>query len=462
MRGMGKKLLLSVMCVLWLPVLSGCVFKTVDTLYALPILPKEYSNLQVTIEGAMKELGAEYAAINYGSHTSTVQLLDLNGDGEQELAAVFLRVTSAPEKPMRVCLFRRGSDDSYRMSHMLEGDGTSINSVAYEDLTGDGNRELIISWQMSAGVHILSAYSLSGTGSNELMNTVYNERYLVVDLDEDGSREILVLQQDSSGENSSRAEYYDYQNGVMVMASAAPLSNGMRDVVWTAAGRLADNRLGVYATLEVEQSGGPALVTDVLTLGDGLVNVTRDRDSGISQSTIRSYREVGVKDINNDSVLEIPWPVLVPPIDRESDASPSQYLINWQQVDSHGGLVVNCVTYHSTADGWYLTVPDGWVGNITVSREDGLSGWGERSVVFYHWPDLGQGKPEPFLTIYRLTGDNRNTRARLPGRSILYNDNSTIYCASLNTGVWDCGLDGDTLKEQFHIITTEWDAQLWD
>lgn len=458
--GMIRKLLLSVMCILWLSVLNGCVFKAVDTLYALPILPKEYSNLQATIEEAMREMGAEYAAINYGSHTSTVQLLDLNGDGEQELAAVFLRVTSATEKPMRVCFFRRGNDDSYQMSHVLEGDGTSINSVAYEDLTGDGTRELIISWQMSAGVHILSAYSLNGTGSNELMNTVYNERYLIIDMDEDGNREILVLQQDSRGENGSRAEYYDYQDSVMVMTSAAPLSTGMRDVVSVATGRLADNRSGVYVTLEVEQSSGPVLVTDVLTLGDGLVNVTRDPDSGLSLYTVRSYREVGVKDINNDSVLEIPWPVPLPSIDPESDAS--QYLINWQQVDSRGRMAVNSVTYHSTADGWYLTVPDGWAGNITVSREDGLSGWGERSVVFYYWPDSTQGDPEPFLTIYRLTGDNRNTRARLPGRSILYSDSSTIYCASLNTEVWDCSLDEETLTRQFHIITTEWAAQLWD
>ena len=101
--------------------LSGCIFKPVDDLYALPILPQEYRDLQNAIDDTMRELGAEYATINYGSSTSTIQLLDLDGDGEQETAAVFLRVTSAEEKPMRVCLFRQGADQTYRHRHQFCG-----------------------------------------------------------------------------------------------------------------------------------------------------------------------------------------------------------------------------------------------------------------------------------------------------------------------------------------------------
>ena len=115
--------------------LSGCMFQPVDRLYALPVLPQEYKDLQTTIDATMGELGAEYATINYGSNTSTIQLLDMDGDGEQETAAVFLRVTSAEEQPMRVCLFRQGGgreegDHTYRQVHMLSGEGNSINSVA--------------------------------------------------------------------------------------------------------------------------------------------------------------------------------------------------------------------------------------------------------------------------------------------------------------------------------------------
>lgn len=433
--------------------LSGCVFESVDNLYSLPMLPQEFSDLQATIESTMSELGAEYAAINYGSNTSTIQLVDLDGDGDQETAAVFLRVTSAEEKPMRVCLFRQGQDEVYRMSYMVEGDGNSINSVAYEDITGDGNQELIVSWQLGTGVHILSAYSLTSTGANELMQAAYNETYLVVDLDEDGNQELMIFLQDSTGEGNNRAEYYDYREGSMDMTASVPLSDGMRDVTSVKAGRMADEAFGVYVTMEVEDQ----MVTDVLTLDKGeLVNVTRDLERGVSLSTARTYTEVSVTDINNDRVLEVPNPVLLAPLDLESGQP--QYLIYWQQFDHTGVGKTNCVTYHSVTDGWYFMAPNGWsAANIVVARDDSLNIRGERAVVFYYWPDRSV-EPEKFLTIYRLTGSNRTTRARLSGRVTLATDSSAIYCALLNTEIWDCGVTEEELAQRFRLITAEWSS----
>ena len=439
--------------------LSGCVFQPVDKLYTLPVLPQEYKDLQTTIEATMSELGAEYATINYGSNTSTIQLLDMDGDGEQETAAVFLRVTSAEEQPMRVCLFRQGDgreegDHTYRQVHMLSGEGDSINSVAYEDLTGDGSREIIVSWQLSGGVHILSAYSLLGTEADQLMNTAYNESYIVADLNEDGRQEIMVFQQDSSGEGNNLAEYYEYQDGAMTITSVTALSDGMRDVVSSEVGRLADGRLGVYVAVELE--GG--ILTDILVLEkDGLVNVTRDIESGASLATARSYTEGGTTDINSDGVLEIPRPQLLTPLDPENDSA--QYLIYWQQFGSDGKGSTSCVTYHTVTDSWYLNLPNGWdPGNIAVSRDDSLSSRGERAVTFYYWPKREEGDPPPkkFLTVYRLTGSNRNARSKLADRFTLYTDSNATYCAVLDDGVWDCGLDQESIAQRFKLITVEW------
>lgn len=359
---------------------------------------------------------------------------------------------------MRVCLFRQDSGSVYRQIHMLSGEGNSINSVAYEDLTGDGSKEIIVSWQLSSGVHILSAYNLTGSEADELMNTTYSEAYMVVDLDRDGGQEILIFQQDSTGEGNNLAEYYDYQNGVMTMTAVAPLSDGMRDVASSAVGRLADGRLGVYVTLEIE--GGT--LTDILILErGGLKNVTRDVESGASKATARSYTEVPAADINNDGVLEIPRPRELTPLDAENSAV--QYFIYWQQFDSRGNGSTNCITYHSVTDGWYLTLPGGWdTGRISVARDDSLSIRGERAVVFYYWPDHEEGEeaePEKFLTIYRLTGSNRNARSKLFGRTTLYSDSTSVYCASLNSSVWDCGLDEGELGQRFKLITVEWANQ---
>ena len=76
--------------------------------------------------------------------------------------------------------------------------------MAYEDLTGDGSREIIVSWQLSTGVHSLSVHSFGVNSANELMSATYNEGYMTVDLDEDGGQELLVFQRDITGDPVSR------------------------------------------------------------------------------------------------------------------------------------------------------------------------------------------------------------------------------------------------------------------
>ena len=43
-------------------------------------------------------------------------------------------------------------------------------------------------------------------------------------------------------------------------------------------------------------------------------------------------------------------------------------------------------------------------------------------MTFYYWPKREEGDPPPkkFLTVYRLTGSNRNARSKLADRFTLY------------------------------------------
>ena len=457
---------------------AGCLFQSVDDLYILPALPEAYSGLEETVQDTMNELGAEYATISYGSNTSTVQLLDMDNDGSQETAVVFLRVTAAQEQPLRVCLFRRGNNGAFLKTHEISGDGASINSVAYEDLTGDGVEELIISWQMSARVHILTAHMIHATGAVELMNTTYNASYLVDHLDGNGEngKELLVLQQNSAAGQvgGNRAEYYRYQDGVMTMAYTAPLSDNIVEGISARVGLLSDGGGCVYVQGETDTG----VLTDILTLDqNGLHNVTRDESSGISSATFRATNDVTATDINADGILEIPLPVQVPSLEEAQEAArsnasgapeasttpapvrPAYYVIHWRQFNRRGVPATSCVTYHSATDGWYLMLPDSWPGNITVARDDGRSSRGERAVIFYYWPDGEGSEPTAFLTIYTLTGDNRESWANRPGRFTLHSDSTTIYAANLNESVWDCGVDQEQLIQRFHLITTAWSSE---
>jgi hypothetical protein len=65
-------------------------------------------------------------------------------------------------------------------------------------------------------------------------------------------------------------------------------------------------------------------------------------------------------------------------------------------------------------------------------------------------------KPQPFLTIYKLTGSNRVTRSKLGSRFILRTESDAIYAAEFSPCDWDCGLDEEGVRSRFSLIQTDW------
>ena len=76
-------------------------------------------------------------------------------------------------------------------------------------------------------------------------------------------------------------------------------------------------------------------------------------------------------------------------------------------------------------------------------------------MIFSHWRGEGQ-EPEPFLSIYRLTGSRRSTNAAQTGRFILQEEESVIYAAKFYDSQWDCGLDQADLLDRFVTISPSW------
>lgn len=452
-RGLLTAALVCGLCLL----LSGCFIQSMDEMYTIPRASEEYQNLDSVIKAVMNELGAEYAAPISGDNTQTIQLQDLDGNGDRETAVAFFRVNNA-EKPLKIYIFTRQPDESYLPTCVIEGEGTSIYAIRYEDLGGSPASEIIVSWQMSANVNTLCAYSISGREAVELMRSSYS-RCQITDMDRDNSKEVVLLQLDLSGETASRAELYDYDGSVMALTSSAPLSAGITEIKSVRRSNLVDSvpAIFVYSGYGDDRSQ----VVDVFALREGqLKNLLLDPETGITTEVMQYYIMSG-QDINNDTILEVPQSEPLPEYISSGatpPAAPNYWVLNWRQFDLEGNTIPVYTTYHNTSDGWYLILPDEWDGKITVSRRD-LSTTGERRVVFSRW-NGSDTEPTAFLTIYTLTGANRQYRATMGGRQILLNTGSTIYAYEFaTTEGWDCGLDGDGLAARFALIRTEWSTE---
>ena len=437
--------------------LSGCISQSGESMYALPQFPDKYLELQETITDVMKKLGAEYAAPSSGNNVQTIQLQDLDGDGQRESAVAFFRVANA-EKPLKLYVFKQSaSTNAYETEWVIEGEGTGIYSVAFEDLGGTKAKEIVVCWQISTKVQSLTAYSLQSDGDVvELMRSGYTKN-TVTDLDRDNDKEIVLVQMDAA-EGNSRAELYNYDNGLMVLTSSVPLSLQLTEIEAVKTGKLSNLAPALFISSNFGDNEGR--VTDVIALREGvLTNLTMDAATGMSISTIRYYadfQDANGKDINGDGILELPISEMLPPV---GSSSAPMYLLHWEQYGEDGAPNHVYTTFHCYDDGWYLILPESWQGVVTAARRDYSSSTiSERAVGFYYLQDEFS-TPEEFLTVYRLTGTNRSYRATIDERFILFESSDVIYAAKFRDIEWDCGLDSSELLGRFNRIKVDWSAE---
>ena len=374
-------------------VLSGCVFtKPEASLYRLPKLSGEYESLESQID-ALLSSGAEYAAPTSGSNLQSVQMIDLDGDGEEEAVAFFRRAND--KKPMKIYIFK-AAGDNYERYAVIEGTSNQIYSVNYADLDGDGPKQ-----------------------------------------------ELLIICSDE--ESGARVDYYNWDEGVLRAKSSLRLSSSVAELSQLTAGTLTGGEKALFVT---SVTGDNLTVTDVLALRGGrLQNIASAAD--VNQAPAEQiFLGLFPRDENNDGVTEAPMTRALRRFDEESEP---QYYVLWEQYSVDGTVsdVQSC--FHNVSDGWSLVLPEEWnKAKLTAARSAG----GDESIVSFYRANEN-GSWEKLLTVYTLTGEAREGLADIGDRFVLAQQVDAVYAAEIGSK-WSVQLDEQSLRERFSLIMAEW------
>lgn len=438
-------------CMLALLALTACgcgqqLAFSPEELYRLPQLPAEYAALDSRINAVLAD-GAEYAAPATGTNLQPVQLVDLDGDGQEEAIAFFRNADD--EKPLKIHVFT-AEEDTYAQMAVIEGSGTGISRIDYSDLDGDGFTELVVSWRVSTDLQALAVYSLRDGEPRQLMDTSYI-RYTLVDLDRNDLWEVVVLRADQMG--NGIAGYYGWADGELSLRSYARISMTMAELSQKGSvrgGSLADGTPALFIT-GVEETG--RAITDILTLRGGeLNNIVLSATTGVSTEIV-PFRSLYPADINGDGVTEVPWPIS---LSGWEDANEAYQRTDWRSYNPDGTSELVLSTYHDIEDGWYLRMPDTWRDQVLAVR--GVNG-DEATVTFY----IRQNGPQAFLRITAITGSNRELKAARGGRFTISRRAEVIYTAELldANGAWAYGMTEDQVRSAFSLITRDWVREDW-
>lgn len=415
--------------------LSGCVSDSVEELMTLPQLPIQYTDLSEQIDEMVKK-GYEYMSPLTGRNIQSVQMVELNGDGYDE-AVAFFRLPS-DEKQLKIVVFGR-ADENYIPLYTIESAGTGIDSVNYCDLTGDGKMELIVGWRISADVQTVAVYSLDEEPT-VLMRSGYT-RFSIEDLDDEDIPCLLLLRTDKEG--NSIAEVYTWRDGAMVASSQCMLSCDMAELSRgsVVSGMLTKDGIPTVLVTGVNSQG--MAVTDILTYQEssGLVNVALNGFTGRS-NVIASYCQIQPQDIDGDGLIEIPVPA-----ENSKNTNPSGGIISWMNYDEDGDESWAVDTYHSPNADWFFTLPKDWHGRETAVITESTNN--ENCVLL-------QVDGEDVVSIYSISGENRETRVSRDGCIVLERQPVEIYAGELMSAAKEYGIDQDALCNRFHLITNFW------
>lgn len=418
--------------------LCACLSPSIDSLYSLPQIPKQYLHLEALVEDEISR-GSEYSAPTLGSYRQSIQFYDLDRDGVDEALAFFRDAGGRS-----YVIIYREQGGGYAPAVTIQGEGSGIGGVEYSDLSGDGLTDLVIEWQQGSGPRLLSVYSLRGWAEEKLY-TAASSGFQVMDLAGDGSRELLIIQSGAEGYSLMEARFFGETEP---QVSSAPLSADIDTLDRVRGASLEDGSPALFVEGKTSDS---LYFTDIFVFQNGrLLNLTRDKTSGASL-TLRPC-QIYSADIGGDRHLEVPLCEALP---RETEDAPVYWLYNWYSYDISGRGVLEATTYHCDSDGWYLTIPQSLRGALRIRRDDSVAG--ERRVIL----SAAQGTElRDIAVIYTLTGDNRRDRAAFAGRFVLDEENSVIYAAQPLVPSSDAppGLDESGLRANFSLIVSEWDV----
>jgi len=419
--------------------LTGCSFRTVDQLYCLPKRSQAYAELEQQIEKAMVD--RTYCAPRAGENQQTVQMADIDGDGQME----YLVFCMDPDTMLRILVFDT-KEGGYYLSDTIEGRGYAFDRVEYVQMDETPGLELIVGRQISDQVlRAVSVYSFTEGTARQILSAGYT-RFLTCDLDSDDRKELMILRPGQLDTDNGIAELYRVNGGMMERSNEAPMSGPADKLKRIAIGGLHGGQNAVYVGTTVEES---AIITDVYAWIQGqLVNVSLSHESGTSVQTLRNYY-VYADDIDADGEVELPNLITMKPL-KDRDPAERQYLIRWYAMTTEGMEADKLYTYHNYLGGWYLRLPEEWAPRISVVAEG-------TGCEFYLW-DSDFQNPQKIFTILELTGHDREEQSVMDNRFVLHRSESTIYAAHLEVASGSVPIAMDDLIINFDLIRQDWNT----
>lgn len=370
-------------------VLTGCIFDVSDIdMLSKPRLPLELEEISQVLKTHFNE-DIQLITPLEGENKKSVQFIDLDQDGEDEV--VVLHAKETDQFAMKVTVLSK-KDDKWRINTDIQGIGYDVNKIAFPDMDGDGVKEIVVGWQSGAQLNKgLSVYRHGEKGYEEIFKDSYTE-FVTGDVNGNKQDELVIIKL-SRSEAFAKAKLYTLMDDRLSLMADNYMDGFINEYASVQIGKVSPKDIGIVVDAKVGARSG---FTDVFIYKDGaLNNLFFDAKWKVTRET---YRQVGRQsaDINQDGIIEIP--TLAQGNRFEKATAPAPYITVWNQLDEAGKLKPVSRSFDDLEGGYRFTFPAKWTEQIGVVQT--------ADTVLINWYETDTGQPEPLMEIKQVERKN--------------------------------------------------------
>lgn len=420
--------------------LCGCDLLTADTAELLS--PPELSGDLKPIYEALKESAENDFVLKYpsrGNLRSAVVREDVDNDGMLE-AFAFYSTTDDETITMNInAIFKK--KDGWKSVSVQKIAAGGVDKVEFCDLDGDGNKEILVGWEIYGTSEMqLAVYNVTGESLTQRMLQKYTH-FTTCDLDENGENEIFIVKAYSAEEGNVASIYKVLPDAVSEVSSCL-LDSVAKTVNEPLLGKLSNGKPAFY----IDEIKGMGAVTEVIFMNDGtLTNPMLSFDTVENSMTLRSVTFL-LKDIDNDNMVEIPVQENVPSV-ADGEVNEKLYLINWCSYNGNE-LTSKLKTMMNVNEGYYLVIPPEWSGKIAVLKDTDAR---VREIYSYDAENSIIGDSLVYIKAVKKKDWDSGKYKPLGAKKIAEKDETVFVCKISDAGA-AYGIKLDGIKEKFSFI----------
>lgn len=351
--------------------LTGCFGVGAITPSELMRQPKLKVNQQIVKEVVNEKLTKDETLYTPGApeDLSAINFADLDGDGVGE-AVVYYKNRSTYRLGAYIL---RNEGETWQMVSKIESSGVDIAYGGFFDLTGDGRKEILMTWSADKSDVFLDKY-MTVYSYGETVRELYHDSYtelVVGDFDNDKAMEMMLFNLNRNMDNpSSTGELVAFREGgfrTLDKINLDPYINGYYNVL---AGPASFGKTGIFLDMGI---GAHAAATYLLVVEDDeIINVFNSPGSSFYSKTAKAYA-IESQDINGDGIIEIG--TYEEPYGNTLSMAETPWIINWHQWDGKNNLKLVMQNYLDYESNLRIDFAKEWMNRVTVRffQENGKS-----------------------------------------------------------------------------------------